>query len=290
MATDTTDANGAPIYEIRAAQSGGGEARVLGSFPFAGTCPPVVTDPADQPYYVETGPNGQDNLLVWLSNDQFLISTNCISGVGVLNAADGQILALGDDLHGGAISPDRTRLLTHAPNGLVILDLATGQRIELTETADALQVAWGANGQTIYYSTAEQISSITLDLPSDRARGQTVFGFWPVTTGNYTVSLVQMDLTSGQKALLWQGQGRGIGRIAPAPDTSGVLFSLVTSGERLVQAFQNGDAPHLLREVQPGPVIYWLPAGGSTARLLAYSGQPAFAPITVNMTTELPQQ
>jgi WD40 repeat protein len=288
--TENTDENGAPIYELRAAPAGGGEARIVGSFAFGGSCPPVITDPADLPYYAEAGPNGQDNLLVWLPNDQFLISTHCTSGIGILNLADGQVVALGDDLHGGAVSPDRARLLTHTANGLVIVDLATGQRIELAETADALQVAWAANGQAVYYSTAEPANSLTLDAPTDQERGQSVFGFWPVRTGTYTVSLVQVNLANGQKALLWQGQGRGIGRIAPAPDTSGVLFSLITSGERLAQSFQAGDAPHVLREVQPGPVLYWLPAGGSTARLLSYSGQPAFAPITVEVTTDPPQQ
>jgi hypothetical protein len=242
----------------------------------------VVADPSDKLYFSETGPGGHEPVLVWLSDGEFLLSTHCDGGIGVLTLADGQVTELGRDLLDGAVAPDRTRFLARTTDGLAVLDFQIWQRTDFKTGQAARQIAWGTDGQSVYYSTETAANSAALDDLADAARVEAIFGFWPVTATVNTVTLVSLHLPNGQEAVIWQGQGRGIGRIAPAPDGSGLLFSLIPSGLPAIEVFQAGADPVGLREAWPVPQLYWLPAGATAARLLSYSGQPAFAPVTVN--------
>ena len=197
----------------------------------------------------------------------------------MLSLADQQIIPLGDDFHGGVLAPDYTRFLARTDSGLALLDFVAWERTNLNKGTNARQLAWGADGHTFYYATETLADSLTLDDPANQARGEEVFGQWPVTINVYDLALVQLDLNTDQENVIWRGQGRGIGRIAPAPDGSGILFTIVPSGVLLAEVFQAAGDTLALREAWPESALYWLPAGWTTAYLLAYSGQPAFAPI-----------
>jgi hypothetical protein len=279
--TDETAEDGAAILALVAVPAVGGQARELGTFPFGGDCPVVSTDPADAAYFKEAGPLGQENALVWLPEDRFLFSMRCDGGLGLVNLADGQIIVLGEDLRGGVVAPDRTRFIARTDAGLAVLDFTAWQRANLKAGANARQIAWGPDGNTVYYSTETLADRGSLDDPAQQARAEEVFGMWPVSVMVYRVELVRLDLPTGQETTIYRGQGRGIGRIAPAPDGTGVLFSLVPSSALVLEAFLTGGDTLALRETWPDAALYWLPADGSGVRLLAYSGQPAFAPITV---------
>lgn len=282
VATDRTDTDGLPLVDIVALPRDGGDPETLGAFPFDSTCLAEPSDPADDPYFLEAGAGGADNVLVWMTGDRFLVSTQCAGGLGLLDVAAATITALPGDLRGGVPSPDRTQVLSHNDNGLVLLDFESWERTNLNVGPNVTQVAWGADGETVYYSTETLVDSVTLDDPADSARGAEVFGFWPVTVGVYDVALYRVDLVSNQKTLLWRGPGRGIGRISAAPDGSGVLFSLIPSSLLVSEAFQARSDPLAVREAWPAPSLYWLPVDSPTATLLAYSGQPVFAPVSVN--------
>jgi len=273
--------DGAVAYEIRAAPVGGGEPEALGTFALGGECAPVSDDPADAAYFAEAGPGGHDPVLAWLPGDLFLVSTRCDGGLGVLSLAENQVTELGADLIDGALAPDRARFAARTPEGVAILDFRTWERTNLGLGEGVGQVAWSADGATVYAALAQPADSLTLDGAADRARGEEVFGFWPVTIHVNDLTLVAVDLETRRERVLWQGQGRGIGRIAPAPDGSGLLFALVPSGALVADVFRSGGDAFALRENWPATGLYWLGAGETTARLLAYSGQPAFAPVTV---------
>jgi len=275
VAAGQTDAGTA--LEIRAATRDGSTARTLGTFTFGGDCPTTLTDPADKPYFQEAG----QIVFHWLPGDRVIISSRCDGGLSLLNLADGQITDLGSDLDGGAVSPDGARFLARTETGVALIDVTTGQRTDLTVGQGAQQIAWGPDGNTIFYATETLADSITLDTSPDQSRAEEIFGLWPVSFGMYTLSLVRLDLSTQAEQVIWQGQGRGVGKIAVAPDGSGVLFSVIQSSLMLAEAFQTGTDPRSARELWPGPQLYWLPTDGTTATLLAYSGQPVFAPITV---------
>jgi hypothetical protein len=281
VANGENDASGAEMLDIEAVPPEGGSAVPQGSFAYVGGCPAASSDPADGPYFEEAGPLGQDNVLVWLPDGEFLISTQCDVGLGILNPVDGQIVQLGADLRGGVIAPDRMRFLARTDAGLSVLDFAAWRRTNLSVGANARQLAWAPDGQTAYYSTETLARSEKLDDPALLSRVGQFFKAWPVSVAVYNVTLVQIDLATSQEAVIWQGQGRGIGRIAPAPDASGVLFTMIPSSLPLVEVFQSGGDDLAVEQAWPAPALFWLPTGSAGAYLLAYSGQPAFAPITV---------
>ncbi len=276
VATDERDADGAALLAIYRVLSEGGEAELVGGFAYQDNCPSETHDPADVAYFKEVGPNGHDNVLVWLPEGQFLFSTSCAGGLAVLNPETQQIIPLGDDLVGGAASPDGTRFAARTADGLAILDFAEWQRLNLPLGAAVEQLAWSADSRFIYYSTATLEQTITLDDATLAERGADFFGMWPLESAVYTLELARLDVASGQSVTLWQGRGRGIGRIAPAPDGSGVVFSVVPSSLRLVEVFQNGGDRMAARAAWPESALYWLPSGGSVALLLGYAAQPTF--------------
>ena len=284
-ATDEQTEDGTPLLAVAAVppdgMPNGADPERLTVFPFPADCPITLSDPADSAYFREAGPNGQDHVLAWMLDGRLLVSTRCDGGLGMLDPADGAITVLGDDLRGGVLSPDRTRFAARTDAGLAILDFVNWQRSNLPLGTDAQQLAWSADSQTLYYSTQTLAGQTTLDDPAAQERGTAVFGTWPVTVSTYELTLVQVDLSAISEVVIWQSEGRGIGRIAPAPDSSGIAFSLVTSSQMLADAFQaNGDAL-ALEAAAPQAVLYWLPTGSAGARVLAYTGQPAFAPITL---------
>ena len=274
----SADSSERTIYTLPAT---GGDSVVAGAFRYETGCDETVSDPADGVYAREAGPDGVQNVLEWLPGGQFLVSTGCAGGLALLDPASGQLTSLGDDLRGGALSPDRARFLARTSWGPVLIDLPAGTRTDLGLDAKAQALGWEADGSAIYVSTAALADEQTLDGPADEARGRAVFGFWPVTIGVYDLTLTRVDLAGPVESTLWQGQGRAIGQIAPAPDGSGVLFSVIPSSLLLAEVFQaQGDA-FALESVRPTPALFWLARGSSAAVLLAYAGQPAFAPVTV---------
>lgn len=274
---DTGERDGdAALLAVYRIPVSGGDAELIGGFSYRDGCEYTSSDPADAAYYQEAGPGGVDNVLAWLPGERVLLSTGCAGGLGVLMPAEQQIIALGDDLHGGALAPDGTRFLARTDDGLAVLDFNEWERRNIPLGTPAQQLAWSPGGNAVYYATATQTDSRTLDDDAGAARGEDFFGVWPVTVNVYSLTLIRLDLTTDTPAIIWQGRGRGIGRIAPAPDNSGVLFSLIPSGLALAEVFQAGGDAMAVNEAAPGPVLYWLGEGSPSARILAYAGQPVF--------------
>lgn len=259
----------------------GGTAERLGTVVYGGDCPLTIEDPADVVYYAEAGPQGRDNVLLWMPDGRFLVSPRCDGGLAMLTPATGEIIDFGADLLGGMAAPDRANFAARTGKGLAILDFAAWQRTNLPVGQSARQIAWGPDGHTLYYSTETPGSSLVFEDEAGRQRGEEVFGLWPVTITPYTLTLVRLDLRTDQETVIWQGQGRAVGRIAPAPDGSGLVFSVIPSAVPLAEVYQSAGDTLAIRQAQPQPALYWLPTDSPTAYLLAYAGQPALAPFTV---------
>ena len=263
----------------------GGDAERLATFTFSDDCALPSADPADDLIAVEAGPGDGPAALVWLPDGRFIVSTRCAGGLTLIAPVTGETQPLDADLLGVAIAPDGTRLAARTGVGIAVLDLASGERDDLPADSAVRALSWAADGTAILYATETLVDQVTLDDPAERAGAETAFGRWPVEVGVYDLALVRLDAASGAQTLLWRGQGRAVGRIAPAPDGSGVLFSVVPSGLALVEAFRAGGDALALRAAQPQPALYWLAEGAPSAVLLAYAGQPAFAPITATAPT-----
>ncbi|MCZ7541254.1 MAG: hypothetical protein M5U29_15350 [Anaerolineae bacterium] len=273
------------LLAIDAVPALGGDAERLATFTFSDDCALPSADPADDLIAVEAGPGDGVAVLYWLPDGRFVVSTRCAGGLVVLAPATGAAQPLDADLLGAVIAPDGAHLAARTGVGIAVLDLASGERDDLPADSAVRALSWAADGTAILYATETLVDQVTLDDPAERAGAETAFGRWPVEVGVYDLALVRLDAASGAQTLLWRGQGRAVGRIAPAPDGSGVLFSVVPSGLALVEAFRAGGDALALRAAQPQPALYWLAEGAPSAVLLAYAGQPAFAPITVTAPT-----
>jgi hypothetical protein len=93
-----------------------------------------------------------------------------------------------------------------------------------------------------------------------------------------------VDTVNGLEAQLWEGTGFAIGKIAGAPDGSGIVFSLIPSDRSLLTNFANGAEQVVIRNSVPETELYWLPisfapdAERANPQLVAIAGQPIFAP------------
>ncbi len=273
------------LLAIDAVPALGGDAERLATFAFSDDCAASSADPADDVAAAEAAPGDGAAVLVWLPDGRFIVSTRCAGGLTLLAPATGETQPLDADLLGAAIAPDGVRLAARSENGITLLDLASEERSDLPADGTVRALAWTVDGAALLYATETLADQVTLDDPEDQPHAETVFGRWPVEVGVYDLALVRVDVASGAQTLIWRGQGRAIGRIAPAPDGSGVLFSVVPSSLALVETFRAGGDALALRAAQPQPALYWLAEGAPSAVLLAYAGQPAFAPVTVTAPT-----
>ncbi len=268
--------------EIRAVPAEGGQAEVLATFTYAENCPVEqrLFDPADTLLAREGAVSEAPNTLVWLAEDRFLVSSGCAGGLSYLDPAANRVIELGADLRGGALAPDGQRFAARGAEGIAVLDFGAWQRSDLKLGAGAGALAWSPDGSALYYAAATLIDTVEADDPALAEAGAAQLGGWPVAAGVYDVHLRRIDLASAAATDLWQGTGRGIGRIMPAPDGSGLLFSHVPAAGDWVQAVVGQYEPFALTMSRPTPALYWLPTGSPIAHLLAYSGQPTFAPIS----------
>lgn len=262
----------------------GGDAERLATFPFAGECSSAQADPAADVAAAEAAPGTGAGTLAWLPDGRFLVATRCAGGLALLDPTTGDLQKLEDGLQGGVVAPAGTHIAAWTADRLAMIDLTGGARSDWPVDGAVQQVVWAADGTALYIGTATLAEKLTLDDAADRAHGEAVFGRWPVEVHINDLALVRLDPATGEQTLLWRGQGYAIGRIAPSPDASGLLFSVVPGSQALVEAWRAGGDALALRAAYPQAALYWLPQGASVARLLAYAGQPVFAPLTLPST------
>ena len=261
------------LLEVWSVPPLGGDAEKLGTFTTGEACSTDGGDVADTAYLAETG---GDAVFLWLSDMRFLASTGCVQGISLIDLASGTAVPLG--VSAGALSPDRARFAARLPGSIAVLDLETFQVQTMLQTdAAPVQIAWAADGSAIYYTTETSVSDVALEIEQEVAEAE--FGYWPLRVAVNDVSLVQVDLASGTNTPLWTGRGRGIGRVVPT--SGGVAFTLVPAGTLLADALLSEDDAFAVEATRPEPQLYWLAEGAEAPQLLAYAGQPAFAPVTV---------
>src|SRR5262249_31368057 len=135
------------------------------------------------------------------------------------------------------------------------------------------------NGAAVYYSTAVEKQTLTIDDPTLADRAKSQLGIFPFKTTVYTLALHRFNISAKEDILLYQGEGRAIDHIAPSPDGTGVLFTLVQSGAGVVDAFKNNTSLSDLRRHFPVVQLYWLALANPSPQLVAITGNPVWGPI-----------
>jgi hypothetical protein len=279
------------VYSLMTARADGQGTRKIGDTQGLKTgCTARATDPAESIYRAETGPGGNGLLLVW-SQGLIYYSLGCDGlGVGRIGEDGANRATVHPTLRRAHLSPDGSELLGIADGdaqtpGLVRVQLRDQRTSSLATTGLPDQVAWSADGKAIYYSTLAAKNTITLNDESLRERGTKLFGVWPYQATVYEVTLRRIDLAANQDVPLAKADGRAIGRIAPGPDGSGVLFTLVQSTANLVEAFENNVSTGDLRRQMPNSLLYWLslpngrPLADGQPQLLAMTDGPVWGPL-----------
>lgn len=288
LAPQSAEAKTLTAYAIR---PDGQNPREIGATQaFSGPCqgaPPA--DPAERLYSAEVGaPGFPKNALYWTKTGRLYFTLVCGSGIGVIPASGGTGEAIRLDLYGPRLSPDESAFVGMLAEGGEIKQPLTLLHIKLTDNAaTALPIstgaavpeslAWSADGRALYYGVSTLKQRIRLDDAADAERGTKAFGSWPVESAVYEVVLHRIDLASGVDAELYKASGRGIGRIAPAPDGSGVLFTFIQDSSTVFEAFNNNASPGELLRLMPQSRLYWLPLDGD-AQLVAISVEPVWGP------------
>jgi len=91
------------------------------------------------------------------------------------------------------------------------------------------------------------------------------------------VRLWRVDLTSGETALLFEQEGRGIGTLTEALDGRGLIFSFVEDSRAWLQTVESNASADAQREAAPGVWLLLLTPEGAITRL-GRGGQPALQP------------
>jgi hypothetical protein len=233
-------------------------------------------------YWSETGPDGNALLLNWTPNGTLYYSLGCNGvGVGQIGGDGSRSAVVHPTLRRVHISPDGSELLglTGQPPSLLRFKPADHSAITLTTAGTPDQAAWSAAGNAVYYSALAAKTTVSLKDDSQRDRGTQVFGTWPFQSTVYTVTLHKIDLATNQDVVLAETTGRAVGHIAPSPDGSGVLYTLIEDDANLAEAFQNNaTAGDLLREM-PVALLYWITLPDGQPQLLAYTADPTWGGI-----------
>ncbi len=271
---------------VRALRLDNNTIQTLASLPYAGCSIANSNDPAGLQLIADlkaADPDGNTLALEWLSANVLLVAADCDgTGLSVLDVAASTVTPLAG-LSGTtriALAADKSALAGISSSGIVVMTLANQQSHVVPVKAD--RVAWAADGRTLYYTT-RVISS----LPTPNAAATIAGTPLPVSTivanvTRYDLTLHQYNLLSSQDSTIYSGQGFAISRVSPAPDGSGLLFTVIQDDSMLlVAAPQNGasSANSLLK--QPLAQVYWLTLpyqGGQPPTLLIDSQQIVFGP------------
>ncbi|HEX2907757.1 MAG TPA: hypothetical protein VHO69_12890, partial [Phototrophicaceae bacterium] len=273
-----------PGEEIRVMPVAGGTARTIGANDIY--CERDGPGP-ELAGYILNSERGHSNFhkpvsLVWTSRGLLYGNTVSCNGLALVSA-DGEIIWQDNRLLSPFVAPDQTRMvaevvLEHAPYAeIALVERDTGQTTTLpldARTTDVL--GWTADGAAILYATYALISQTPNTGPESDPLNKYP-ALWEATTTRMT--LWQRRLSDGQTQTLFTAQGYWIGLLSTNPDGSALALSLVTSGEALLQAKNEGAAESELEKLMPHPEVVIVPLNGEPPVWLGPGGQPAFSPI-----------
>jgi hypothetical protein len=245
----------------------------------AESCPAAASfDPADQLYRKEA----DSYTLFWGRNNQIYFSLPCGKGLATVNSAGGDIRIINSEIRRAYFHPDESEVIGIVDQPvptLTVLRMADGKTTPLLAASNGASpdiAGWSADGKFMYYSILAPGDRFSLEDASDEERIKAFFGGFPVQAETFAVALFRLELATGISTEVYQGTGRGIGTITASPDSTGILFTMISGSAPLLEAFSNNVSVGELVRLAPTSQILWL-AGEAPPQLVAISSDPHWA-------------
>ena len=222
-----------------------GTPQQIGTLTFGVGCGGGSSSPADWRYWAEagTGP-GILHAVFALTPNGLVYSTRCTGGgVALLNTQSGESAVLSDTLGNAAVSPDGTRLAGVADGQLTVIDLTSGASTPVAAQPGADQVAWAADGASLFYSTRQETGRTLPATAEEQQQLAQALGASDPSLLQFpvmTVGLYQVVLADGAVSTLYLAESYAIGRIIPTPDGQAVLLSEIPNLDLWVQQVTSG--------------------------------------------------
>ncbi|WP_119069075.1 hypothetical protein [Aggregatilinea lenta] len=236
---------GGSITDVYTFDPATGTPQQIGTFTFGVGCGGGSSSPADWRYWAEagTGP-GIAHAVFALTPEGLVYSMRCTgSGVALLNMQSGASTVLSDTMGNAVVSPDGMRVAGVADGQLAVIDLATGQSTPVASQPGTDQVAWGADGTSLFYSTRQETGRTLPATPDEQQQLAQALGASDPSMLEFpvmTVGLYQVALADGTESTLYISEAYAIGRILPTPDGAAVLFSEIPNLDLWVQQVISG--------------------------------------------------
>ncbi len=237
------------------APTAGAVPATLSQFTWGVGCGGGSSIPAHWLYWSETeGSPGNSPLALAVTPSGIVHSINCTGiGTALLDPATGTDTELGTQLGWVSVSPDGSRLVGISKERgdppyaqMLTIDLATRAVTPIAAAASVMPdlVVWGADGNSIFYSTLQASGNVIPATPEEQQiLGEAIGSMEPATLPLNIVTIHRFDLSTMTDTEIYSGQAFAIGRMAPTPDGAGLLFSQIPNMEAWVAALIGGTAP-----------------------------------------------
>jgi hypothetical protein len=228
-----------------------GEGETQGTFTLGVGCGGGSNIPADWVYGSETQGFGGFSLVLEDTPFGILHSSECGGSVTSL-LQNGEDRVISQNFGRVKLSPDRTKAAGIELNvrmegeeviresRLLISDLETLEITELPITNEPEQLAWSADGSTVYYSAKDATGDLYRDLePDGRTALDTALGFSYGEIPSYTSSIWSVNIASGAESEVFRGDAYAIGRMVGIGDA--LYFSQIPNLDRWIDAIIAGE-------------------------------------------------
>jgi hypothetical protein len=230
--------------------------------------------PTDWQRWEEVGFGGQ-SVVLQMTAYGILHSMDCVGErTGLLDLATGRDVELGQSFAIAALSPDGSMLAGRIGNRaatesaqLATIDLSNFT-VQTYETADIPdQVAWSADGASLFYSTQQMLDTLIPVTDSEREalrNSGVIEPVSPSTVGfpTFSVGIRRFDLASGDDSIIYQGSEDvfSIGRMFGLADKDVLVFTQIPNLQAWITAIaagqfnSNGDVNSRQEQIATVPV------------------------------------
>jgi hypothetical protein len=265
------DANTPYRSEVKSiALEAGAAPETLAAFEWGTGCGGGASIPTFWRYWEETGFGGSPQVLK-MTSFGLLHSTNCSGGgLAMLNLETGQDTKIGPEfltegsqptdapLARVALSPDgktaaAVRVYYATPGeqppttfALALVDLATLNVTNVTTPVQPDQVAWSADGATLFYSTQENPVNLIDNLtPEEKEKIGPIVGTVQnnevVPVWSYTATIHHLNPATGEDTVIYSADAFAIGRMSATPDGQALIASQVANAGDWLAATLSGE-------------------------------------------------